>query len=196
MTKPASTDTQSNKPAMKQDIAELEAGLKGAMEALETRVYKLDTSLVSLEERVDMLEVRMNLRFDEIRSFIVEGKEREQRAGELDRLETLVVDLNRQVKTLIQASGMTPSRRRNATSAYEPLRHHLSNLDGAAVTLSFWEVQKILNRSLPRSAFTTQAWWSNERTHTHARYGWLAAGWRVTSVNMNGLSVTFESGPV
>ena len=42
----------------------------------------------------------------------------------------------------------------------------------------------------------TQAWWSNERTHTHARYGWLAAGWRVTGVNMNGLSVTFESGPV
>ena len=196
MTKPASTDTQSNKPAMKQDIAELEASLKGAMEALETRVYELDTRLVSLEERVDMLEVRMNLRFDEIRSLIVNEKQRGQSVDRLDRLETLMVDVNRQVKTLTQGSGMTPSRRRNATSAYEPLRHHLSNLDGTAVTLSFWEVQKILNRSLPRSAFTTQAWWSNERTHTHARYGWLAAGWRVTSVNMNGLSVTFESGPV
>ena len=51
MTKPASADTQSHKSATKQDIAELEAGLKGAMEALETRVYELHTGLVSLKER-------------------------------------------------------------------------------------------------------------------------------------------------
>ena len=139
-----------------------------------------------LEMQLGGLEERLYTRMDRL----------EQRVGEMERLETLMVDINRQVKTLTQAPGMTPSRRRNATSAYEPLRHHLSNLDGAAVTLSFWEVQKILNRSLPRSAFTTRAWWSNERTHTQARYGWLAAGWRVTGVNMNGLSVTFESGPV
>ena len=80
MTKPVSTDIQSNKPATKQDIAELAAGLKGAMEALEARVYELDTRLVSLEERVDMLEVRMNLRFDEMRSLVVEGKQRERGA--------------------------------------------------------------------------------------------------------------------
>ena len=80
MTRPASADTQSNKSATKQDIAELEASLRDAMEALETRVYKLDTRLVYLQERVDMLEVRMNLRFDELRSLIVNEKPRERGA--------------------------------------------------------------------------------------------------------------------
>ena len=48
MMKPVSTDTQPDKSATKQDIAELEASLKDAMEALETRVYQLDARLVSL----------------------------------------------------------------------------------------------------------------------------------------------------
>ena len=139
-----------------------------------------------LERQLGALEQRLHTRMDRL----------EQRFGELDRLETLMVDVNRRVKMLVQAPGMTSPRRQQVTSTYEPLRHHLSNLDGTAVTLSFWEIQKILNRSLPRIAFTTQAWWSNERTRSQARYGWLAAGWRVTSVNMKGLSVTFESGPV
>lgn len=51
-------------------------------------------------------------------------------------------------------------------------------------------------KDLKRPGMGLQGWWSNERTRSQARYGWLAAGWRVTSVNMKGLSVTFESGPV
>ena len=167
------TSIHNDRPASLKDLKALQMELQGWIRDV-------------LERQLGALEERLHTRMDRL----------EQRADKLDRLETRMVDVNRQVKMLVQPSGMTPSRRRNVTSAYEPLRHHLSNLDGATVTLSFWEVQKILNRSLPRSAFTTQAWWSNERTHSQARYGWLAAGWRVTSVNMNGLSVTFGSGPV
>ena len=79
--KPASADKQPDKPATKQDIAELEASLKGAMEALETRVYELDARLVALEERVDTLEVRVNLRLDEIRSLIIVEKQPFQQEG-------------------------------------------------------------------------------------------------------------------
>lgn len=74
MNRPASTDMQPDKPATEQALADLKVELKDVIEALKTDVYQLDTRLVALEERVDMLEVRMNLRFDELRALILHEK--------------------------------------------------------------------------------------------------------------------------
>lgn len=58
-------------------------------------------------------------------------------------------------------------------SVYDPLKRRLEAETGDKLTLSFAEIETILNRSLPESAYQYQAWWSNEdpddTTHTQCR---------------------------
>jgi hypothetical protein len=79
--------------------------------------------------------------------------------------------------------------------SYQPLREHLQRLDTANAVLSFAEIERILDRSLPASARKHRAWWSNERsgTHSHAR-AWMEAGWQVRAVDFNAGRVEFARG--
>jgi len=65
---------------------------------------------------------------------------------------------------------------------YIPLQNYLKRLTSSHVTLSFSEIEAILNVSLPQSAYKYQAWWVNSRkAHSHAST-WLEAGYLVGNV--------------
>jgi hypothetical protein len=74
-----------------------------------------------------------------------------------------------------------------ARSVYEPLRHWLSSCGQDTVNLDFAEIEQILGRKLPPSAYRHDLWWHNENdsasTHTQSRLGWMAAGYVVRSVD-------------
>jgi hypothetical protein len=68
----------------------------------------------------------------------------------------------------------------------------------SVLTLSFQELENILQFQLPKSAYKYGAWWSNESsgTHSHA-YSWLNSGWKTSRIIL-GESVDFirnESDP-
>jgi hypothetical protein len=71
---------------------------------------------------------------------------------------------------------------------YRPLEHYLRDLPAnqREVTLSFEQIERILNDKLPPSAYQYQAWWANQRTGTHVEaYAWMNAGWKVETVNLS-----------
>ena len=75
---------------------------------------------------------------------------------------------------------------------YDPLKEFLQRQSGPTITMSFADVGELVG-GLPNSAFRHQAWWANERGggHVQAR-AWLAAGWKVDSVNQSHRTVTFR----
>ena len=81
------------------------------------------------------------------------------------------------------------------TGKYTPLEHYLSGLpeNQNEVTLSFEQIERIINDNLPPSAYKYQAWWANEKegNHVNAR-AWANAGWRVESINHQRKWVIFQ----
>ena len=69
-------------------------------------------------------------------------------------------------------------------SKYFRLRDFLLSSGRDVVVLSFDKVAEIIGSELPVSAFKYRAWWANDTSHTHARNGWLAAGYRVRYVDL------------
>ena len=78
---------------------------------------------------------------------------------------------------------------------YDPLFDHLKSLNPTEreITLTFDQIEKIINAKLPFSARTYQAWWANDTggSHVHAN-AWMDAGWRVYMVNLSHQWVTFR----
>lgn len=78
-------------------------------------------------------------------------------------------------------------------SVYAPLCDYLLECKTETMILSFREIEKITNWTLPDSAYKHHsAWWSNHESHTQARNGWMAAGWCVRHVNLQDLVVQFN----
>ena len=81
-------------------------------------------------------------------------------------------------------------------SKYDELARHLSQQQGATHTMTFSDVANTIGQArLPDSAYRLREWWSNESaraSHTQARNGWLAAGWRVETVDARAQTVTFR----
>ncbi len=70
---------------------------------------------------------------------------------------------------------------------YGPLRVYLSNLlpDVQDTTLTFSQIENILNTRLPASVHTYRAWWGNEAEGSHARArAWMDAEWMVDMVDL------------
>jgi hypothetical protein len=60
------------------------------------------------------------------------------------------------------------------------------------VPMTFQQVEKIIGRKLPRSAFRHRPWWANEeRGHSHAK-AWLDAGFVTEQVDMAGRKLVFR----
>jgi hypothetical protein len=81
------------------------------------------------------------------------------------------------------------------TSKYEALSLHLQESPGPSLQMKFSEVEGVVGRPLPASARNHREWWSNNDSHTHARNGWLAAGWKTKNVDMAAQLLTFMRGP-
>jgi hypothetical protein len=69
---------------------------------------------------------------------------------------------------------------------YTPLQHYIKALpqNKRDITLSYVQIERILNDKLPLSATQHRPWWSNEieGSHVQAR-AWLDAGWKVDTVD-------------
>lgn len=76
---------------------------------------------------------------------------------------------------------------------YDPVREHLFLSGQPTVSMSFEELGRLVG-GLPRSAYTYQAWWANERDpHTHVqKRAWMAAGYTVDSYDLNTQRVRFR----
>lgn len=79
------------------------------------------------------------------------------------------------------------------TSRYEALSAHLRGTPGTSVQMRFSDVESVVG-PLPDSARKHREWWSNNNSHTHARNGWLAAGWKTKNVDMMAEQLTFMRG--
>lgn len=77
-------------------------------------------------------------------------------------------------------------------SVYAPLERRLADADHDTVTLSFDEIERLLGRKLPQSAYDERIkrqWWANTDTHSQAR-AWLKTG-RKARLNVAENQVTF-----
>jgi hypothetical protein len=80
-------------------------------------------------------------------------------------------------------------------SKYDPLHDFLAGMDPDTreITMGFNEVESIIGFILPQSAHKYREWWANPSSpndHPHAQ-SWLAAGWKVETVNQNEKWVRF-----
>jgi hypothetical protein len=77
-------------------------------------------------------------------------------------------------------------------SIYEPISRFLARAKQRSISLTFDQIEGILRRPLPRSAYTHSAWWSNNTEgHSHAR-SWVEAGWRTENVDLKAQSIVFS----
>jgi hypothetical protein len=77
---------------------------------------------------------------------------------------------------------------------YAPLEQYLSGL--ALVqeedTLTFDQVEIILDHKLPPSAYQNYAWWANQNEESHfEEQAWVNAGWRVDAIDFQEKWVRF-----
>jgi hypothetical protein len=77
-------------------------------------------------------------------------------------------------------------------SVYQSLGAYLARQPGPTRTLPFGEVEAIIGRPLPPTAYARRDWWTNEPGRSQADYGWLAAGWVVDTVDRGRQTVTFR----
>ena len=73
------------------------------------------------------------------------------------------------------------------TGKYAPLENYLRSLpaDQNDITLAFAEIERILNDTLPASAYGYEAWWANEKEGNHVNErSWSAAGWKIEGLDL------------
>lgn len=82
-----------------------------------------------------------------------------------------------------------------STSRYAPLAAYLHKQQSLTetITLTFAEIEKLIDGALPTSARSHRSWWANDSQSHIQSQEWLDAGWRVSSVNMSDEVATFTS---
>lgn len=80
-------------------------------------------------------------------------------------------------------------------SKYQPLLEFLRGGDQNEITLSFAEIETLINDVLPESAINKQAWWSNRKQGSSQADAWMEAGYRVEKVDFDQQQVTFRKPP-
>lgn len=71
---------------------------------------------------------------------------------------------------------------------YYPLEKYFDRQSAPEITLTFSEIEKIIDQPLPVSAYKYPAWWANGG-HSYAD-SWLNVGWKVGALKL-GKSVVF-----
>lgn len=74
---------------------------------------------------------------------------------------------------------------------YTSLANHLVKSNQDMIRMTFDEVQNVIQGKLPPSAWKYQAWWSNSNTHSHARHGWMSAGYETSKVDLDAQELVF-----
>ncbi|KOP23378.1 DNA-binding protein [Hapalosiphon sp. MRB220] len=76
-------------------------------------------------------------------------------------------------------------------SKYQPLLEYLQTSDCPEITLSFTEIEKLINNTLPNSAKKERRWWGNRKTGSAQASAWMKAGY-VVEPNLETETVTFR----
>lgn len=76
-------------------------------------------------------------------------------------------------------------------SKYKPLENYLKSADFESIPMTFTEIELIIKDSLPTSARKHRRWWSNNPSNSATTRSWIAAGFKITKVNMNKESLVF-----
>ena len=94
--------------------------------------------------------------------------------------------------TTTDSDGHSPSRRsgRSRSSSYAALGEYLAGQRKNMLTLKFSEIESVLSRPLPASAYRHRAWWANTESHSQAAT-WLQRGWRASDLDLEKETVTF-----
>ena len=80
-----------------------------------------------------------------------------------------------------------------AVPKYEPFLQYLVKSDQVLITLSFAQVEEILDAPLPPSAHRYSAWWANEVSGSHTQSNaWMDAGYHTENLNLNARTVSFR----
>ena len=77
---------------------------------------------------------------------------------------------------------------------FAPLEKYLRDLplDQEEVTISFEQIERIVNDTLPPPAHQDHAWWGNQKQGTQVEtIAWMDAGWLVDTVNLTEKWVKF-----
>lgn len=77
-------------------------------------------------------------------------------------------------------------------SKYEPLTIYLSGKRQASIPMTFEKIEGVVGVKLPPSAYNHRAWWSNNPTNNVMTHAWLKAGYRTSSVDMEGQKLVFK----
>lgn len=77
-------------------------------------------------------------------------------------------------------------------SKYQPLLKYLQSSDRSEVTLTFAEIEALLNATLPKSARQNKGWWGNRVQGALQASAWIDAGYRVAEVDLPGEKVKFH----
>jgi DNA-binding transcriptional regulator YiaG len=77
-------------------------------------------------------------------------------------------------------------------SKYQPLLEFLRGSKQNEITLSFAEIEILIKDTLPNSAKSKRAWWSNRSKGALQALSWIEAGYRVGDVDFDKQRVTFH----
>lgn len=77
-------------------------------------------------------------------------------------------------------------------STYTSLSHYLSHVSTNTHPMTFAEIEKIIGRPLPPSAYKHRPWWSNNVTNSAMTRAWIEAGWKSERVDMEGRTLVFR----
>ncbi len=71
--------------------------------------------------------------------------------------------------------------------SFQALMHYFKSLPWDEITLTYGDIEDIIDQSLPYLAREQASWWTNDKNSgmLHAVQGWLAAGWQVVEVTLD-----------
>ena len=78
------------------------------------------------------------------------------------------------------------------TSKYYPLQEYLRQAGGNEISLTFAAIEQILGASLPATARSQRAWWSNRSSGAVQANAWMLAGYHAEGVDIANERVTFR----
>jgi Bacterial antitoxin of type II TA system, VapB len=76
-------------------------------------------------------------------------------------------------------------------SQYAPLANYLERRSEGSWQATFDQIEHILGRKLPQSAYKHDEWWDNNTKNHSQRKGWRGAGWLTTKVDLAEHKVRF-----
>lgn len=77
-------------------------------------------------------------------------------------------------------------------SKYQPLLEYLRRCEQGEVTLTFAEIELLINDTLPASAQINRAWWSNRSQGALQASAWMEAGYLVEKLDIDKKCVKFR----